>query len=136
MKIEETSLTEDEKRIYRKACDMLADGIDAPAFSERIFGPQGELGRLGQTKKDRERILKSKLHQWLKAKYEDLRLRGAAQFEQDLKRASGRLTVMVPRSLHAALKDEAASEGVSLSELIRLKLSISYRQMTDLLVPK
>jgi hypothetical protein len=136
MRIDETSLTQDEKGIYRKACDMLAEGMDAPTFSKRIFGPQGELSRLGQTKKDREHILNSRLYHWLKAKYEELRLRGAAQFEQDLKRASGRLTVTVPRSLHAALKDEAASEGVSLSELIRLKLSFSYRQMTDLLVPK
>ena len=136
MKIEETSLTENEKPIYRKACNMLAEGTDAPTFSTRIFGPQGELSRLGQTQKDSERILKSSLYRWLKAKHEELRLRGAAQFEQNLKRASGRLTVVVPRSLHAALKDEAASEGVSLSELIRLKLSISYRQMTDLLLPK
>ncbi len=45
--------------------------------------------------------------------------------------AGGRLTVSVPRRLHVALKREAAGEGVSLSELIRLKLSWPYRQVTS-----
>ena len=136
MKIEEASLTESERQIYRDASDMLAEGTDAPTFSARFFGPQGELNRLGQERKDRENVLRSDLYRWLKAKYEELRLRDAAHFEQDLKLASGRLTVVVPRSLHAALKDEAMIEGVSLSELIRLKLAIPYRQMTDLLFPR
>ena len=136
MKIEEASLTENERQIYRAASDMLEDGTDAPAFSARFFGPQGELNRVGRTRDDREHIIKSNLYRWLKSKYEELRLRDAAHFEQDLKLASGRLTVVVPRSLHAALKDEAAGEGVSLSELIRLKLTIPYRHMTDLLLPK
>jgi predicted HicB family RNase H-like nuclease len=136
MKIEETNLNEKEVHIYRAASDMLAEGTDAPTFSARFFGPKGEMNRLGRTREDREKIVKSDLYRWLKSKYEELRPRDAAQFEQDLKPASGRLTVVVPRSLHSALKDEAASEGVSLSELIRLKLTIPYRQMTDLLLPK
>jgi predicted HicB family RNase H-like nuclease len=136
MNIEEASLNESERRTYRAASDMLAEGTDAPTFSARFFGPQGELNRVGQSHEDRERTMKSALYQWLKAKYAELRLRDAAHFERDLKLAAGRLTVVVPRSLHAALKDEAASEGVSLSELIRLKLAVPYRQMTDLLIPR
>ena len=125
-----------EEHLKETATRMLEAGTDAPAFSARFFGQKGELRGLGETRKDRERILQSELYRWLKEKYEELRLRDAAAFEQEVKVASGRLTVAVPRSLHAALKSEAAAEGVSLSELIRLKLSIPYRQMANLLIPR
>jgi predicted HicB family RNase H-like nuclease len=52
-------------------------------------------------------------------------------FEADLERVSGRLTVVVPKSLHAALRAEAVREGISLSELIRLKLGVPYRHMVQ-----
>ncbi|HXV65058.1 MAG TPA: toxin-antitoxin system HicB family antitoxin [Vicinamibacteria bacterium] len=136
MTIDKSKLREASERLKEAATKMLEAGADAPTFSARFFGPSGELGRLGVTRKDRELILRSELYRWLKERYEELRLRDAAQFEQDVKVASGRLTVAVPRSLHAALKGEAAAEGVSLSELIRLKLSIPYRQMANLLIPK
>ncbi len=136
MMIDESKWNEAEERLKETATSMLQAGTDAPTFSARFFGPKGELRGLGETRKDRELILRSELYRWLKEKYEELRLRDAAQFEQEIKVASGRLTVAVPRSLHAALKSEAAAEGVSLSELIRLKLSIPYRQMANILIPR
>lgn len=136
MTIDKSSLNDAEKRLREIAKKMLETGTDAPTFSARFFGPKGELGRFGDTRKDRELILGSELYRWLKERYEELRLRDAAQFEQEIKVASGRLTVAVPRSLHAALKGEAAAEGVSLSELIRLKLSIPYRQIANTLFPQ
>ena len=51
------------------------------------------------------------LYKWLKARYTELRLRDAAQFEREIRSAAGRLTVVVPRSLHGALKTEAAYIG-------------------------
>ena len=126
MTIDESKLNEAEGQLRETAKRILAAGTDAPTFSARFFGPKGELSQLGETRKDRELILRSELDRWLKERYEELRLRDAAEFEQDIKVASARLTVAVPRSLHAALKSEAAAEGVSLSELIRLKLSIPY----------
>lgn len=136
MTIDESKLSDAAKRLKDVAARMLEAGTDAPTFSARFFGPKGELSQLGETRQDRERILGSELYRWLKEKYEELRLRDAAQFDQETKVASGRLTVAVPRSLHAALKSEAAAEGVSLSELIRLKLSIPYRQMASILIPR
>lgn len=136
MMIDESKWNEAEERLKETATSMLQAGTDAPTFSARFFGPKGELRGLGETRKDRELILRSELYRWLKEKYEELRLRDAAQFEQEIKVASGRLTVAVPRSLHAALKSEAAAEGVSLSELIRLKLSIPYRQMANISIPR
>jgi len=58
------------------------------------------------------------------------------EFEKEIAAHSGRLTVVVPKSLHAALKKEAAQEGVSLSELIRLKLGVAYRDVADRLVAR
>ena len=136
MVIDETNLSPQEQKIHRQATRMLERGVDAPTFSARFFGPQGELAQLGKKRETRERILRSELYGWLKARFTELRLRDAASFEQETRTASGRLTVVVPKSLHAALKSEAASEGVSLSELIRLKLAVPYRQVTDLLLPR
>ena len=135
MRIDESRLDSKEQKIYRKATELLGSDVDAPAFSARFFGPESELARLGRNREQRKAILRSELYRWLKARYEELRFRDAGRFEQETRAASGRLTVVVPRSLHAALKSEAASEGVSLSELIRLKLGVPYRQMTDLLAP-
>ena len=137
MQIDETQLNAAEGAIYRKALDLLKEGIDAPTFSARFFGPDGALSRLGgKDRESREKLVESELYRWLKDHYSRLRLRDAARFNQDLKTTSGRLTVVVPKSLHNALKTEAQAEGVSLSELIRLKLAVPYRQMTDLLIPE
>ncbi len=136
MSIDESQLDPRERQIYLKATELLEEDMDAPGFSALFFGPESELARLGKGREERQAILRSELYRWLKARYEELRFRDAGRFEQETRAASGRLTVVVPRSLHAALKGEAASEGVSLSELIRLKLAVPYRQMTALLVPR
>ncbi len=131
--IRTTRLGPGEQEIYQQATEMLAQGTDASAFSSRFFGPEGELGRLAANREERRRILGTELYRWLKAEYTRLREADTEQFEKDLKTGPGRLSVVVPRSLHAALKNEASGEGVSLSELIRLKLTMPYRQMTSLL---
>ncbi len=136
MKLDESDLSAPEVEIYREAARLLEQRVDAPAFSARFFGSGGELAKLGRGREARQAIIESELYKWLKARYTELRLRDAARFEQETRAAAGRLTVVVPRSLHGALKSEATSEGVSLSELIRLKLAVPYRQMTDLLVPR
>ena len=82
------NLTEPERRILMAAREMLVKGTDAPAFTARFFGPREELSRLGNERNDRQRILKSELYRWLKAKYEELRLREARQFDQELKLGS------------------------------------------------
>ena len=124
------------ERLKAVASQMLQSGTDAMTFSARFGGLRGELGGLGETREDREQIVGSDLYRWLTERYEELRLRDASRFEQDIKSATGRLTVAVPRSLHAALKREAAAAGVSLSELIRLKLSVPYHQVANLLIPR
>jgi predicted HicB family RNase H-like nuclease len=126
-------LNEKEQAIYEKAKKVLEKGITASEFSERFFSPQGELQSIYQTKKGKEQFVTSELYKWLQEQLAHLRIAGAKEFEHETEQASGRLTIMIPKSLHSALKKEAAREGVSLSELIRLKLGYPYRLLTSLL---
>ena len=45
---------------------------------------------------------------------------------------SGRFVVRLPRSLHAVLEREAASEGVSLNQLVLAKLAVGLGRLTNL----
>lgn len=45
-------------------------------------------------------------------------------------RKSGRFVVRLPKSLHAALEREAAAEGVSLNQLVVVKLSVGLGKLT------
>lgn len=130
------SLTKTERRIYEEARELLSRQVSAPEFSARFFGPRGRLRALWTTQSDRQAVVESALYEWLQAELGRLRRREVTQFEREVAELSGRLTVVVPRSLHAALKREAAHEGVSLSELIRLKLGVSYRAMVQAVVSR
>ncbi len=129
----ESKLTAAEKAIYQKARTLLKKGTDAVAFSDAFFGTQGALRALWKTDADRKRVIESELYRWLQAQAAELRRRDAKTFEQEIEAFSGRLSVVVPKSLHAALRREAKLEGISQSELIRLKLSIPYRLIARLL---
>ena len=119
-------LSKKEKAIHREAEEALSGGISASEFSQRFFGPEGKLNSLGDAHEARRAVAASALYRWLEEAMTRLRSVEVSKFERDSRQLSGRLTVQVPRSLHAALKDEAVSEGVSLAELIRLKLGIPY----------
>jgi hypothetical protein len=47
-------------------------------------------------------------------------------------RKSGRVVVRLPQSLHAALEREAATEGVSLNQLVIAKLAVGLGRLTSL----
>ena len=128
------ALNKTEREVYQRAKELLVQRISAPEFSARIFGPDGLLRRLWKTDAERKDIVASELYRWLKKALTELRDREAAEFEKEIASLSGRLTVVVPKSLHAALKREAVQEGISLSELIRLKLGVAYRDVAGLLV--
>jgi len=120
------SLSEAERHVYETAVDALQEGITAPDFSHKFFGPQGMLAQLCQTKDDRNALAAGELYQWLQDQLAELRRRESEEFRREVEALSGRLTVVVPKSLHGSLRREASDEGVSLSELIRLKLAIPF----------
>jgi predicted HicB family RNase H-like nuclease len=130
------TLSTDEKRIYKAATKALDQGTTVAALTEAFFGPDGMLRRLWKTKADREAVVKSELYQWLQQQAAQLRREEAQAFAKEVESLSGRLTVVVAKSLHGALRSEAAEEGVSLSELIRLKLSLPYSEAISLLSAK
>ena len=129
MKINRASLDNRERGIFDEARRMLADGTNALEFSSRFFGHEGLLSELGSDRRARRKLSESELYRWLQHQVGLLRRKEAARFERELEAASGRLTITIPKSLHVALKREARDEGISLSELIRLKLGFSYRRV-------
>lgn len=130
------TLSDDEKRIYKAATKVLEQGTTVAAFTDTFFGPKGMLLLLWKTKADREAVVKSELYQWLQQQAAQLRHKEAQAFAKEVESHSGRLTVVVAKSLHGALRTEAVEEGVSLSELIRLKLSLPYSEAISLLSAK
>jgi len=130
------SLDKVEREIHEEAERLRSQGASAPAFSARFFGSDGLLRKLWKTDADRKAVVASELYQWLKNRLSEIREREAAEFEKEVASLSGRLTVVVPKSLHSALKREAVQEGISLSELIRLKLGVAYRDVANLLVAR
>lgn len=127
------SLSDDEKVVYQAAVEALRQGTTVAAFTEQFFGPEGMLQRLATTRAEREALVKTKLYRWLKQQVTMLRRKDAKAFDREVAALSGRLTVVVAKSLHGALRREAVEEGVSLSELIRLKLSLRYSDAVALL---
>lgn len=130
------ALNKIEREIYQEAERLHAQGVSAPIFSAQFFGSDGLLRKLWKTDLERKAVVASELYKWLQQSLIELRERDAAVFEKEIASLSGRLTVVVPKSLHAALKREASQEGISLSELIRLKLGVAYRDAANLLVTK
>lgn len=119
-------LDKSERQVYEAAVDALQEGTTAPDFSQKFFGPDGMLAGLCRTKEDRKALATTELYQWLQEQLAELRRRESEELRREVEALSGRLTVVVPKSLHGALRREAADEGVSLSELIRLKLAIPF----------
>ena len=122
-----------EASILKEAESLLSEGVTAVAFSDRFFGPKGRILELWKTNKERAEVAASDLFKTLQTQLAGLRRTEAEAFNKEVDQYSGRLTVVVPKSLHAALRSEAAMEGISLAELIRLKLGISYRMFARLM---
>src|SRR5262245_41693093 len=82
----------------------------------------GILTRAFPTRPEREAFLKTKQY----ALIEELIHEAQDKFgyvEGSVPKKSGRFLVRVPRSLHAALEQEAVREGVSLNQLVVTKLA-------------
>lgn len=117
--------------------EALESARTAPELTRALFGPGGLFAEAGRTREDREQLLLHPLYQEAQARLSELRRAEVARFESDLEELEARparLTVQLPRSLHTALKCEAAREGVSLSELIRLKLGLPYAFLTRTMI--
>lgn len=124
---------ETSQAMHREAREMRSQGAGAAEFSARFFGPKGRLSALWTNDAEREKLVRSDLYKWLQQQLAEVRRQEAKVFERQVETLSGRITIVIPKSLHRALKDEAAQEGVSLSEIMRLKLSAPYRLITAMI---
>lgn len=117
-----------DKALQNEAKRLLKKGATASEFSANFFGQDGKLTALCSTPTERKELVSSEIYRWLQQQLATLRTQEAEIFDQETKALSGRVTIVIPKSLHAALKQEANSEGVSLSELMRLKLAVKFSQ--------
>lgn len=103
------------------AADSAASWADVSNF---LFDPEdGLLVRAFPNRKDREKFLKTEEYRKIRAKLaEAMQRTGVAAGATPDK--SGKFVVRLPKSLHAALEQEAKQEGVSLNQLAVTKLAI------------
>jgi hypothetical protein len=95
-------------------------------LSNALYGMGGKCGELFPTASDRAQFAKTSEY---KAISELLAaLPGPKGIEGE---PSGQLRVRMPRSIHAALIEEASAEGVSLNQLILSKISFQLRATTQ-----
>ena len=127
-----TGLYSKEEAVLLRARQALDKGIDASAFAQMFFSPQGELRGLWNSPEEKAALVQTEPYKWLQQKLAELRGQGTLQFEREIEQMSAKLTVSVPKSLHSALRQEASREGVSVSELVRLKLGYPYQLLVNL----
>lgn len=89
-----------------------------------MFGVGGEFSRLFKTPEERTEFSKTPEYAQIWAIINQLRDNSG---EPPIEEFSGKMSLRLPKSLHAALAREAENEGVSLNQLIIVKLATELR---------
>ena len=101
-------------------------------LSNFLFNPvDGLVARAYKTREAREAFLKTDQYKQIRQLIADAVERHGL-VEGATPKKSGRFVVRLPKSLHAALEREAASEGVSLNQLVLAKLAVGLGRLTSL----
>jgi len=109
---------------FAASCETWAD------LSNALFDPtQGLVTQAYPTRADREAFAKTKEYKAVRGLIAAAMQR-TGLVEGATPRKSGRFVVRLPKSLHAALEREAAAEGVSLNQLVVVKLSVGLGKLT------
>lgn len=118
------------KSIDKRAKELLAFAKErAPQCRTRtelnnlIFGPGGPVIQLFPSESDRAKLVETPEHAAIWEIFESLP-DGPTAGKED---RSGKILVRVPKSIHAALLQEAEAEGVSLNQLILSKLCVQLQ---------
>ncbi len=120
-----------KSEILKRARGLARSAKTWAEFSNALFNPDdGLITQAYPDRADREAFIKSdtyrRIRELLNATIERTGLVEGATPQK-----SGRFMVRVPRSLHAALEQEAAQEGVSLNQLVTYKLAAQIQQAVD-----
>jgi predicted HicB family RNase H-like nuclease len=95
-----------------------------------LYGIGGKCAILFPTRADRTAFIKTAEHAQISKLLSQLPDPPEQSGVPPLETASGNLHVRLPRSLHAALRAEAAAENISLNQLIVAKLAVQLRCVT------
>jgi HicB family len=101
-------------------------------LSNFLFNPMdGLVARAFPTRGEREAFVKTDEYKKVRTLIAEAIARHGL-VEGATPRKSGRFVVRLPQSLHAALEREAATEGVSLNQLVIAKLAVGLGRLTSL----
>jgi HicB family len=96
-------------------------GLTWVEANNAIYGPGGPFARLFPTKADRAAVANSKVRGQIDALIDSLPDPPVQSQDREF---SGKFNIRIPKSLHAALVQEAEAEGVSLNQLVLAKLAL------------
>lgn len=119
-----------------KAAEVLKQAEDAAKTAETwadlsnaLFDPfDGLVARAYPTRAEREAFVKTTEYKAIRGLV-NAAVERTGLVEGATPRKSGRFVVRLPKSLHAALEQEATAEGVSLNQLVVAKLSIGLGKL-------
>jgi hypothetical protein len=101
-------------------------------LSNVLFNPiDGLIARAYPAREEREAFVKTDEYKKVRTLIAEAIARHGL-VEGATPRKSGRFVVRLPQSLHAALEREAATEGVSLNQLVIAKLAVGLGRLTSL----
>jgi HicB family len=101
-------------------------------LSNVLFNPiDGLIARAYPTREEREAFVKTDEYKKVRTLVAEAIARHGL-VDGATPRKSGRFVVRLPQSLHAALEREAATEGVSLNQLVIAKLAVGLGRLTSL----
>jgi hypothetical protein len=122
------------RAIVAKAREILAfaeqrarEGVNATELSNALFSPTGKATLAFPTEPERRAFSRTKEYKTVLALLAALPRPAATEIIDLATPANGEITVRLPRSVHAALLDEAKAEGVSLDQLCVSKLVAQLR---------
>jgi predicted HicB family RNase H-like nuclease len=119
-----------EAKLLTTAQTVAASAETWADLSNALFDPEeGLVAKAYPTREARARFLKTKEYRAIRQLIETAQER-TGLIEGATPQKSGKFVVRLPRSLHAALEAEAATEGVSLNQLVVTKLAMQVSHLT------
>ena|SRR5438132_6673661 len=116
---------------------QVADSVETWAdLSNALFNPvDGLITRAYPTRADREKFVKTEQYKKIRELLTHS-MDSQGLLEGATPKKSGRFVVRLPQSLHAALEQEAAREGVSLNQLVVAKLATQLNSVARRRTPQ
>ena len=118
-------------KILKSARDVASSVESWADLSNALFDPvNGLVTKAYPTREEREAFLKTKEYGAIRKLLESA-IHETGVVNGATPKKSGKFVVRLPKSLHAALEREAATEGVSLNQLVVTKLAVQMSQLAS-----